>query len=277
VSGSIGALAAFVRQIHIWTAAPIAVSALWPVDSRESRHTPHPPDVSTRIGFGAVTLRLLAPALLPVVAISSLVLLWGGLLPPRFVGHHGGWNVTTFVFGLALIGLYGAPWMLLMSGDVRRTLTSGIGAIALAAAAISASAPSSYNVEAGRWGGWLWEVVRRFPVLFDRSVVLTLLAFAGAAVVGTLSRRAVDRGRSREACLLVVAMVAWLAAQSANFQVWQRYFEPAVLILLAWLIALAPPPVDNGRWALPFGMTIAVAAVTLVLVHGDVYGFVSAR
>jgi hypothetical protein len=205
------------------------------------------------------------------------VLLWGGLIPPRFVGHHGGWNVTTFAFGLALIGIYAAPWMLLMRSDVRGTLATGTGGVALLLAAAASIAPSSYNADAGRWGGWLWEAVRRSPGVLDRSILLTVLAIAGGLTIATLARRAVGRGRTRETVVLVVALASWMAAQSANFQVWQRYFEPTILILLSWLIALAPPPLDHGRWMLPVAMTAAVLAATLLLVHGDVYGFVRAR
>jgi hypothetical protein len=266
VSGVGGALAALVRQIHIWTAVPIAAGALSSSSRAAARRQP-------RLTRG----RLLAPAALPVIAVGTLVVLWGGLLPPRFVGHHGGWNATTFVFGLALIGIYGMPWMLLVPSDARQTITSGAGAAALLLAAAAWMAPSSYNADAGRWGGWLWEAVRRTPSVLDRSVLLLLLAVAGAATLATLARRAVDRGRSRETSVLVVALISWMAAQSANFQVWQRYFEPAILILLSWLIALAPPSLDNGRWLLPLAMAGGVLAATILLVHGDVYGLISAR
>jgi hypothetical protein len=113
--------------------------------------------------------------------------------------------------------------------------------------------------------------------VLNRSVLLTALAAIGALTIATWAQRAVDRGRGREAGLLIVALVSWLAAQSANFQVWQRYFEPATLIFLSWLIALAPPPLENGRWMLPLAVAGAVLAVTIVLVHGDVYGFIRAR
>jgi hypothetical protein len=282
-SGGMGALAALVRQIHIWTAIPIAVSAfagaaLPPSHEASAGHRSlREGGQPRRLQPRRPTLALIAPPALPMLAIGSLVLLWGGLLPPRFVGHHGGWNSTTFVFGLALIGIYGLPWILLARSDAGRTVRSRAGAIALVLAAAASVAPSSYDAEAGRWGGWLWEAVRRTPSVLDRSVLLTLLAVAGAVTLATLSRRAVDRGRTRETCMLMVALASWMVAQSANFQVWQRYFEPAILMVLSWLIALAPPPLDSGRWALPLAMTGWVLAATLLLVHGDVYGFISGR
>jgi hypothetical protein len=262
-SGILGALAAVVRQIHIWTAVPIATRALV--------------EAGLKLRDRTRPQLLLAPAALPIAAVGVLVALWGGLLPPRFVGHHGGWNATTFVFGLALIGVYGLPWMLLMASHTRQTVASRAGIAAVVVAAVASLAPSSYNVGAGRWGGWLWEAVRRTADLLDRSVLLVVLAIAGALTVATLTRRAIDRGHTREAVLLVVALGAWMTAQSANFQVWQRYFEPAILILLSWLIALAPPSLDNGRWLLPLTMAGAVLTATILLVHGDVYGFIGAR
>jgi hypothetical protein len=148
---------------------------------------------------------------------------------------------------------------------------------ALAIAFLAVIAPSSYDVESGRWGGWLWEVVRRTPTVFNRSVVLVSLAIAGVVTLATQWHRAQDRSRTRECGLILVALLSWLGAQSANFQVWQRYFEPAILILLSWLVALAPPPLDNARWVLPLAMVGLVLAMTVLLVHGDVYGLIRAR
>jgi hypothetical protein len=263
-SGVFGGLAALVRQIHVWTAAPIAVNAFWS-------------GLNARTDWTAGRVGSVASAALPVLAVGSLVLLWGGLLPPRFVGHHGGWNATAFVFGLALIGVYGSPWLLLTRSDIRGAVLSGAGVTVAGIAALAVIAPSSYDVQGGRWGGWLWEVVRRTPTVFDRSVVLIPLAIVGAGTLATLWRRAETRMRTRESGLIVIALFSWMAAQSANFQIWQRYFEPAILILLSWLIALAPPSLDNGRWLLPLAMAGAVLAATILLVHGDVYGFIGVR
>ena len=94
---------------------------------------------------------------------------------------------------------------------------------------------------------------------------LPLLAFAGGSVALTLTHRGVRAGRGREAGVLVVALVAWMGAQSANFQVWQRYFEPAILILLAWLIALAPPSLTGGRWLAPLALATGLLAATILL------------
>ncbi len=290
-SGVSGALSALVRQIHIWTAAPIVVSALWPrpveaglPPSLKLRRTAvalaeagKPRDPLSADRRAVDRLGSLAPAALPIAAIGSLFLLWGGLLPPRFAGHHGGWNATAFVFGLALIGVYGSPWLLLTRSDIRLAMVSGAGVTVSGIAALAVIAPSSYDVQSGRWGGWLWEVVRRTPTVFDRSVVLIPLAIVGAATLATLWHRAETRVRARESGLIVIALFSWMAAQSANFQIWQRYFEPAILILLSWLIALAPPALDNGRWVLPLALAGAVLAATVFLVHGDVYGFLRAR
>jgi hypothetical protein len=262
-SGVVGALSAWVRQIHIWTAVPIAVSAFVEAGLQPRR------DKSG--------LRLLSPAAIPIVAIGSLVWLWGGLLPPRFVGHHEGWNPAAFAFGLSLLGAFGLPWLPLMTADLRPAIESRAGRLVIAAALCASLVPTGYDVDGGRWGGWLWEVVRRSPVAFGRSLVLPILAVGGACAILTLVYRASRAGRRREAVVLVTAFGAWMAAQSANFQVWQRYFEPATLILLSWLIALAPPPLDNARWALPLAMVGAVLTATVLLVHGDVYGLIRAR
>jgi hypothetical protein len=263
-SGVVGALSALVRQIHVWTSVPLIVDALWT-------------DAPTGDGRAWRRLASVAPAVLPVVAVGLLVLLWGGLLPPRFVGHHEGWNPVAFAFGLSLLGVFGLPWLLAMTADLRLALESRPGLPVIVVALCASLVPTTYAVRDGRWGGWLWELVRWSPTAFERSLLVPGLAVAGACTVLTLVYRASRAGRSREAIVLVVALAAWMAAQSANFQAWQRYFEPAILILLSWLIALAPPPLDNGRWVLPLATAGAMLTATVLLVHGDVYGFIRAR
>jgi hypothetical protein len=263
-SGIVGGLSAMVRQIHVWTAAPIAVNALWPDDMTGD----------DRVWRRSASV---ASAALPIIAVGAFVVLWGGLLPPRFVGHHERWNPAAFAFGLSLLGAFGLPWLSLMTADLRPAIESRAGRLAIAAALCASLVPTGYDVHSGRWGGWLWEVVRRSPVAFGRSLVLPILAVGGTCAILTLVYRASRAGRRREAVVLVTALAAWMAAQSANFQVWQRYFEPATLILLSWLIALAPPPLDNARWALPLAIVGAVLTATVLLVHGDVYGLIRAR
>jgi hypothetical protein len=267
-SGALGAMAALVRQIHVWTAVPIAVQ--WVRAAR--RGGASAPGHESRTTVAAV-----CASALPVVAVGVLVLLWGGLLPPRFVGQHQGWNPAAFVFGLSLLGVFGMPWLALVLADAREAVLSRTGAALMSATVVASLVPSSYDVHGGRWGGWLWEIVRRTPVVFNRSLILPPLALAGAVVVLTLTHRATRVGRGREAGVLGVALMAWMAAQSANFQVWQRYFEPAILILLAWLIALAPPSLGGGRWLAPLVMAAGLLAATFLLVYGDVFGFIRAR
>jgi hypothetical protein len=267
-SGAVGAMAALVRQIHVWTAVPIAAQWMWTTKRVGGSAAGH----ETRTVLAALTATAL-----PILAIGVLVLLWGGLLPPRFVGHHQGWNPAAFVFGLALLGVFGLPWLALVLQDAREAVLSWTGAAVIAAVIVASLVPSSYDVQSGRWGGWLWELVRRTPVVFNRSLALPLLALAGGSVVLTLTHRGVRAGRGREAGVLVVALVAWMGAQSANFQVWQRYFEPAILIVLAWLIALAPPSLTAGRWLAPLALATGLLAATILLVHGDVFGFTRAR
>ncbi|HVZ93570.1 MAG TPA: hypothetical protein VG797_03580, partial [Phycisphaerales bacterium] len=94
----------------------------------------------------------------------------------------------------------------------------------------------------GRGYGWLWMVAYEFahraiPDIANRSVVVTLLAPVGAGVLVLLWRAAVSAGRGRAAFITLIGMLGWLMAQTMNHQVWQRYFEPMVLLFLALLTA----------------------------------------
>ena len=50
-------------------------------------------------------------------------------------------------------------------------------------------------------------------------------------------RETIVEGKGRVGIILGVAILGFIAAQSFNPQVMQRYFEPIFIVLLAWLAA----------------------------------------
>jgi K+ transporter len=72
------------------------------------------------------------------------------------------------------------------------------------------------------------------------------------------------------ATVTVVALVALFVVQAGNSQVWERYFDPAVLVALAWLAAMGidrTRPHSAGRLALGALVLAAVqAAISAVTV-----------
>lgn len=254
-------LAVGVRQIMIWSAGPIVLAGL--LASPLVRLIPIPtlrdnaaqsPEESARwkplifacIGAG------LAFALLGV-----FVLLWGGLLPKasEFVRiHAAGPNPATPAFLLALIGACGVFFLPLVWDELSRLLKSrfadpaallAIALGALCAIAVQTSStidqPRDTQLWKARAYGWLWEIARRTPDVAERSLVIVGAAAAGALGLLLLWRAAGRAGHARTALILLVALLAFTCAQTLNTMAWQRYFEPIVLVSLAWLSALIWP------------------------------------
>ncbi|MFM8697571.1 MAG: hypothetical protein ACKOF7_02695, partial [Phycisphaerales bacterium] len=180
-----------------------------------------------------------------VVALSLLVAAWGGLTPPAFRDlHDTGLSPVAPAYGLALVGLWGAFPLLPMAsavGQAFRTHGRAIAAIAVLVAVVAAVPESTTDRDAGRWGGALWRLAALVPPVGGRSPVIVLGAVLGAVVLSVLWTRAARAGRGRMATVVAMSLLALFAVQSANSQVWERYFDPSILVALAWLAALGTP------------------------------------
>ncbi len=239
------AAALLVRQIHLWLCGPLFVSALlfWSRDLR---------------GF----LAGCAGCLIAMIVVGGFVLLWGGLTPPGFAAQHaGGWNFAALAYILALVGGLSLFFTGFLSPTRDDWVTLVLGAcIGLLAAAVLTTAP---DPDAGRWGGVIWQLAARLPIFGGRSLAfLFLCPLGGAALLLWLKRTWTNGGG-----LVVLAILAFAAAHTANFQVWQRYYEPFLLVAL---ILLASRSDTKERWA-PWPVAIlaiglaALAAVKIYL------------
>jgi hypothetical protein len=103
-------------------------------------------------------------------------------------------------------------------------------------------------------------------VVAGRSVLLVALAAVGGWVIMVLWGAADRLGRRMPASLLLVSIAAMVLAQCLNAQTFERYFDPWVLLALAWLAAMATPRVRERSLSVgllllavaQFGMTLAV-------------------
>lgn len=235
-----------VRQINIWVCAVAWIATLLPW-SKVRRHLPFRDrlDLEGR-PFAAASIFSLA-ILAAVGILIGFVLLWGGLVPPRFqpggtgaAQHAGGLQTAVLPYVLTLLGIYGIavlPGFLQAWIDdplVRRSSLLGL-AIGLLAGLLLPSVP---GLEHGRNGGWLWSLAASAPVFFDRSLVLISGSILGGLVAGTFVGLLIRGGRARAALLLVGFSISFVAAYTANVQAFQRYFDPPVLLLLGWAAAL---------------------------------------
>ncbi|MFM9182084.1 MAG: glycosyltransferase family 39 protein [Phycisphaerales bacterium] len=242
--GALFAAALLVRQTNVYLAVPVVAAGILgsplgrSVSNAEQWHGDEPRRWSRLV--------MAAAALVPgVVALSLLVAAWGGLTPPAFRDlHDTGLSPVAPAYGLALVGLWGAFLLLPMAsavGQAFRTHGRAIAAIAVLVAVVAAVPESTTDRDAGRWGGALWRLAALVPPVGGRSPVIVLGAALGAVVLSVLWTRAARAGRGRMATVVAMSLLALFAVQSANSQVWERYFDPSILVALAWLAALGTP------------------------------------
>jgi hypothetical protein len=86
--------------------------------------------------------------------------------------------------------------------------------------------------------------VKLFPVIEGRSTFLVAAAGVGTVLLSALWIRAAEVRRGRQATVIVMTLLALFVVQAGNSQVWERYFDPAILVALAWLTALG---IDRTR------------------------------
>jgi hypothetical protein len=272
-AGALFAAAVAVRQTNVFLAAPVLAAGLLgsPVGRAASpaeQWAGDEPRGWSR-AWGA------ALALVPgALILAAFVHAWGGLTPPAYrTMHDAGLSPVAPVYGLALAGCWGVVLVAAMPMEALRAFRNHAWAVlALVALTAFASAlpESSWSKDAGRWGGPLWTAVRALPSWESRSPFLIACAMAGTAVLSVLWIRAADVGRGRMATVAIVALLAMFVVQAGNSQVWERYFDPAVLVALAWLAAMGidrTRPHSAGRLALGALVLAAVqAAISAVTV-----------
>ena len=270
-----------VRQLTLWCAAPIWVAAWLSGSSLVTHPSRVLPECVTRID--APRERLVRAGIAFVCTLPAFALvgwfmnMWGGLVPPGFQSAEAaaqisggvvnqGLSLSAPAFTLCLVGVAGFFFLPMAASGLRSRSSTvirwGVGG-AVVALVLSLAVPTSYSMEDGRWGG-LWNAARLLPTILDRSLFTAGGAMVGGAVVGGL---VIGTLPVRARWVLLSALVASMAAHSAGAQVFQRYIEPLVLILLPIAIGCAyeqredRPPV----WSLlgPAALAALLTALTI--------------
>jgi hypothetical protein len=232
-----------VRQSHAWTAG-LLLGAAWLApgthDGARSRARAFLVPSKQRIARLALALWALVPG---IAALALFVRLWGGLVPPRFATQYPPKGLLesatspAWVFVLTATGLFSPffagfalPGVQAWWREQRVLLLSLLGV----AAVLMCVPATTYSFEAGRWSG-LWNIAQRLPSVGHVSVFMVALACCGLLLLLGLLRSA-----SREArWVLGLSLLGFACAFAASNELWQRYVEPLVLIVLVLAAAEA--------------------------------------
>lgn len=256
----------FTRQIHLWAAGLVWLAAWF---SARPAETPAFTQIPARLPRVAAAVVLTVPSF---ILVAWFIQHWGGLTPPRFRSDITGINTATPAFILvqiAILSIGFGPWLLpalLRTARHHPAIPAGAIVIALLLTIIPAT---THDPDAGRYSGW-WALVRATPTIGHTSTLFLVLAPLGAATLaGALASVPV-----RTRWVMLGALIAFAAAQSATINSWQRYHEPFLIIFLAMLAAAQPPELRAtpfARLRLPAiaALCLILAAISLQALRGD--------
>lgn len=254
------------RQVHVWIGG-LLLLALWlPTHAADRRGVEGSRVLRTLLGLVACV-----PA---AVALLLFVRYWEGLVPPRFQGQYPPRAVRDMLlspapaFILAVAGALGVFFVgFWWQGLIRlwREQRPLLALAVLACAAIALLPPTTFDYLAGRRTG-LWNLAEKFPSLGGRTSLLILaLAMLGGVTLASFSSLLERRTR----LILLAALLGYAIVMTASAEVWQRYVEPFVLIILILMSAgtLARSTrsrgMDAARAAGLLLLTLACAAITV--------------
>jgi hypothetical protein len=243
-----------VRQAHAWAMAPVAVALL-------CRSKP----LATRV------MEIAAVLILPIAVLVSFLVLWHGFTPPMFQpGAPPQPGMTFITYGqpslapagmtLAMLGGFGIFFLPILWRRLPQSwVFAGVGI-----AAIVAAIPESVPIYPFRYGG-LFSILGWFErhtslaSIHGRSILFIALAAVGGLIVA-VSAYALDK-RSR--WVWIAALIGFILAHLNNPMIWQRYYEPFVLILLALAASRGMKRWDAATIAGPVLLALILLAMTL--------------
>jgi hypothetical protein len=231
-------IATSIRQINIWLVAPTLVRiAQMMLAYRDSQKA----GKESARDFTAILI-VSSGVVLPLLVVYILIRSWGGLVPEHWLRKNQSENLSVAgcSYLLAVAGVFGvfyvSPAIDAIRAFVHRRRMLWVAG--LAGVVCSLMSATSYDIASRRFGGFIWEAVRRLPVVYDRSVVFMALAPLGAVVLAFLARQLWRSVGCWHAAIWTVAVVGWASTSFVNRQAFQRYYEPSLIIFL--VLAVAP-------------------------------------
>lgn len=244
-SGVLGALAVALRQNSLWVLAPVCLPLL------QRRNLP-----------GAALAAV--PALL---VLCAMVGAWGGLVPPAWQSMDlSSFTPAALTYALAVLGMLGGFYFAAAAGPELGQRLRDRWWIAGAAVGllVAVAGETTMAPDAGRWGGYFWNLSTWLPAWGGRSLLFLLLAPFGGAVLAGMIRLLWQRTGTAATLVWLAGVLAFLASIMLNRQVFHRYYEPTLLVLLVfWLQLVTGPRPASSR---PDQRPLFVLAVLQVLI-----------
>lgn len=230
LAGFFASLAVFYRQTHIWLIVPTLLRLF----KSSTKH------------FNKLFYLL---TLLPILLVLGYFLtLWHGLLPPEFVSEHisksSRFNFTVLPFVTSLFAIFSLFYTGYLVKELKRIKASEIYGILIISLIVGLSIailfPSNYDKAAGRYGGWLWIIVKNLPTIQDRSILFLVLSPLGTVLM-SLWYKVTSHNKNGNDLLIFSSMIAWITVNTTSMRTYQRYYEPLILITLAFLASRQIP------------------------------------
>jgi hypothetical protein len=249
------------RQVHAWTGGllfaaawlsrregpEIRTGASMPTGLLGDIKTVLLSDLGRRCVLGGLAVLACLPAALVLVHFYGV---WGGLVPPTFQYQYHTANAAGPAFVLAVFGFvacFNAGWVGPRVVEAWRqrpvwVMVFVLAGLALAAAPVT-TAGTNADYFAGRRSG-LWDIAAKLPMVAGHSSVMMV----GLAMLGALSLGAyVCLWKARPAIIVTCAFVGYGLAMAAGGELWQRYAEPFVLIMMVVVLGLDGPNRATAR------------------------------
>lgn len=189
---------------------------------------------------------LLASILIPLVSVVYFMIIWGGLVPPELEFLSKQLNFSALTYILSLFGAYGIFYIGYLSSELKDIFQQRkefliLVFVLLIGLAIALLIPLGLGGIPDLADGILLKLASKFPVFYERSLLITILSSLGAAIIYLLFKSFLRReGKSVESIvfssesLVLVFTLSWIPVFVISSVAFQRYFDSLVLITLSF-------------------------------------------
>ena len=270
--GFLSSIATFFRQTSFWLIVPSLLRAMLSSNNirvfEVQENFTKPRSIIEVLKSNWVSF---IAALFPCLVVAILYFSWGGLVPQRWVGASVSFSFCPIAYILSIFALIGSFyfWGLIRARKYEYFRSPSIIFAALIGLAISLISPTSFNHEAGRWGGYFWSIVQHLPTISDRSLFFIALSPIGSVIIAILWLEMRNAGMVRASSLWLASLVSWSATFLINRQIFHRYFEREVLVFLILAVCLLKQKTPNqylklDSWTIKL-LIVSQLAITLAV------------